>query len=67
LCLLLDIKSLIYFQRFSMGLRSGDCGGQIILLTFLLAKYLVMILAVCHGALSSYITTSSPYLLLISL
>jgi len=67
LCLLLEIKSLMCFQRFSMGLRSGDYGGQFILLTFLLAKYLVITFAVCHSALSSCITTSSLYFLLILL
>jgi hypothetical protein len=67
LCLLLEIKSLMCFQRFSIGLRSGDCSSHFILLTFLLVKYLVIIFAVCQGALSSYITTSSPYFLLISL
>src|SRR5277367_2165710 len=62
-CLLLPIAILICFHKFTIGDRSGDCAGQWSLLTFCLSRYTLTIFAVCHGALSSCITTSGPYFL----
>jgi hypothetical protein len=51
------ILPLICFYRFLIGVRSSDCGGHESSLTPYLSKYALTIFALCHGALSSCITT----------